>query len=169
MYIQQNGLCATCGLPPLPGKPLNLDHNHITKRNRQLLCRPCNDALGLLREDYNTILRMIDYICTVIPEELLWTYRGGQHDTTRFAREMMTRNQGGTCAICEQFPSARTNLGVDHNHTTNTIRGLLCGKCNSALGLVRESPEILTNMLFYLADHQDNYSGTPQTKVELAA
>jgi hypothetical protein len=39
--------------------------------------------------------------------------------------------QNGVCAICKQ--SDDINLAVDHCHTTNKIRGLLCVKCNKAL------------------------------------
>jgi hypothetical protein len=39
---------------------------------------------------------------------------------------------------------------MDHNHTTQEIRGLLCCRCNRVLGLVKEDPEILNRMQKYL-------------------
>jgi hypothetical protein len=46
--------------------------------------------------------------------------------------------QGGGCAICGAKPKER-RLHIDHNHSTNAIRGILCGKCNQAIGLLNEN------------------------------
>jgi Autographiviridae endonuclease VII len=46
--------------------------------------------------------------------------------------------QGGLCAICGQ-PDER-GLHVDHEHATGLVRGLLCGRCNKAIGLLDEDP-----------------------------
>lgn len=63
-------------------------------------------------------------------------------------------SQNGRCGACDKSESRidyRTgrpfNLAVDHNHTTGKIRGLLCTKCNLALGLVNEQPELLVNYM----------------------
>jgi hypothetical protein len=54
----------------------------------------------------------------------------------------MFEAQGGVCAICgEARPEART-LHVDHDHATGAIRGLLCFRCNNALGDFREEYEL---------------------------
>lgn len=45
----------------------------------------------------------------------------------------MLEAQGGVCLIC-QAPPKKHRLAVDHDHATGAIRGLLCSKCNSALG-----------------------------------
>lgn len=59
--------------------------------------------------------------------------------------------QGGRCAICkEETPGKR--LCVDHCHSTQMVRGLLCHPCNQALGLYRDNPQILTSAIAYLVD-----------------
>lgn len=64
-------------------------------------------------------------------------------------------SQYGVCAICKR-PEFRyrngkaESLGVDPNHTTGKIRGLLCHTCNSALGLLQDSPELLITAAQYL-------------------
>jgi len=39
---------------------------------------------------------------------------------------------------------------IDHCHSTNKIRGVLCNNCNTALGLIRDNRQTLQNMLQYL-------------------
>ena len=62
-------------------------------------------------------------------------------------------SQGEGCAICGRTASGRkdsTELCVDHCHTSNRIRGLLCHSCNRGLGLLQDSEEILEKALKYL-------------------
>jgi hypothetical protein len=64
--------------------------------------------------------------------------------------ERMSEAQGGVCAICgEARPEERT-LHVDHDHATGVIRGLLCFRCNNALGDFREEYELFRRAADYL-------------------
>ncbi len=50
----------------------------------------------------------------------------------------MFEGQQGCCAICNTHQSKlKRSLAIDHNHLTGEIRGLLCGSCNTALGLFK--------------------------------
>ena len=57
MVKAQKELCKICGLPEIEKsqygktKALTIDHNHVTKKVRGLLCSKCNRALGLLDVD----------------------------------------------------------------------------------------------------------------------
>jgi hypothetical protein len=66
--------------------------------------------------------------------------------------EEMLGKQGGGCAVCgTRFPGGNsTNFHVDHCHKTGRVRGLLCRKCNHALGLVDDDPELLRALADYL-------------------
>lgn len=57
--------------------------------------------------------------------------------------------QKGACAICSEHPETRC-LDVDHKHGTTKVRGLLCSRCNTGLGLFMDSPELLREAAFYL-------------------
>ena len=47
----------------------------------------------------------------------------------------MYNSQNGCCDICKRHSSEfKKGLGVDHCHTTNKVRGLLCGNCNRLVG-----------------------------------
>jgi hypothetical protein len=58
--------------------------------------------------------------------------------------------QGGACAVCG---SKDKKLELDHNHKTNQLRGLLCGSCNRALGLMKENRFFLDNMKKYIDEY----------------
>jgi hypothetical protein len=66
--------------------------------------------------------------------------------------------QGGKCAICLQ-PETQKRAGklkalsVDHSHITGAIRGLLCSDCNTGIGKLKDSTEILMNAVEYLKLH----------------
>ena len=71
--------------------------------------------------------------------------------------ELMYEQQGGVCSICKQPELTldhRTKkpryLAVDHCHTTGRIRGLLCTKCNTALGLFCDDVDLLKQAIDYL-------------------
>lgn len=57
------------------------------------------------------------------------------------------RLQGGRCKICHR---EGCRLSVDHCHTTGDVRGLLCQRCNAALGLMDDSPSRLVAASNYL-------------------
>jgi hypothetical protein len=65
-------------------------------------------------------------------------------------------NHNGLCDICESPPTdGKTNLNIDHDHKTGEFRGLLCGSCNRALGLFKDSAEILTRAAAYLVERKN--------------
>lgn len=65
--------------------------------------------------------------------------------------------QNNSCSICLisiEDTKEKRNLAVDHCHTTGKIRGLLCMNCNKSLGLLKDNPLIVKNMLEYLIKNQ---------------
>lgn len=55
--------------------------------------------------------------------------------------------QDGCCAICKKDAG---RLVVDHSHETGDVRGLLCDRCNVALGWMEDEPSRLRNAAAYL-------------------
>jgi hypothetical protein len=64
--------------------------------------------------------------------------------------ERMLADQNGVCAICKEPRPEERTLHVDHDHETDEIRGLLCFRCNNAIGDLRESPEFGLALVDYL-------------------
>lgn len=69
----------------------------------------------------------------------------------------LLQRQGGVCAICQQDEPAsngrtgkKFRLSVDHCHDTGVVRGLLCQKCNRAIGLLGDNVGILQKAILYL-------------------
>ncbi len=81
------------------------------------------------------------------------------HGITIDQYELMHKQQGGVCAICNQPETAIKpngtirHLAVDHCHDRNMIRGLLCTRCNLGLGGFKDNPEILKKAVDYLQKH----------------
>jgi len=68
----------------------------------------------------------------------------------------LVKKQDGKCAICGLQPSNENKYNqfyIDHNHTTGKIRGLLCNKCNFAIGHFNDSIDILKNAIKYLEEN----------------
>jgi hypothetical protein len=63
----------------------------------------------------------------------------------------MLLDQEGLCAICKihQNVSGKA-LAVDLCHKTGKIRGLLCFKCNTAIGKMNDDIEMLKKAIAYL-------------------
>ena len=93
------------------------------------------------------------------------------HDPTRYRNNHLKRNygitlddydrmyeqQGGCCAICGTTnPGGKWNhFAVDHNHETGAVRELLCNNCNTAIGLMKDS----SNLLRLAANYLDKHNG----------
>jgi hypothetical protein len=72
----------------------------------------------------------------------------------------MEVQQGSVCAICKQPETQERNgvkyrLAVDHCHKTGKIRGLLCFKCNSAMGQFEKRDVPIKNIEEYLEKYRD--------------
>lgn len=65
--------------------------------------------------------------------------------------DALLAKQGGVCAICKGTPNGPgKRFHVDHCHKSSKVRGLLCGKCNTAIGLLNDDPERAESAAAYL-------------------
>jgi hypothetical protein len=62
MVEDQAGVCAICREAEKDGRPLSVDHDHRTGRNRGLLCHRCNVALGGFQDDVQLIQWALEYL-----------------------------------------------------------------------------------------------------------
>ena len=74
---------------------------------------------------------------------------------TREDYNSLREKQNNCCAICgiHEKHAKNSTLCVDHNHDTGEVRGLLCHKCNAAIGLLQDNHEFCFNASEYLKEY----------------
>lgn len=77
--------------------------------------------------------------------------RASRFQITRDAVHRIRVNQGGRCPCCSIVLPFHKEC-IDHNHRTGRVRGILCSKCNAALGLANDDVETLRNMILYIEE-----------------
>lgn len=65
--------------------------------------------------------------------------------------ESMLLNQEGMCGVCK-LPLGERPV-IDHCHETGKVREILHYGCNTAVGLLKDSPEICRMAALYLEKH----------------
>jgi hypothetical protein len=61
--------------------------------------------------------------------------------------------QNGCCRICGTHQSKLDKrLNIDHSHVSGAFRGLLCGNCNRALGMLNDDPAVIRKAALYIED-----------------
>ena len=78
--------------------------------------------------------------------------------------EALLQRQGGQCAICKvDQPGGQGTWHVDHDHghcsgarsCGSCVRGLLCTRCNTGIGLLMDDPSILRAGAQYLEEYAE--------------
>jgi hypothetical protein len=81
-----------------------------------------------------------------------------RHKLSNAEFDSILRKQNNLCAVCEESFSDANVPHVDHDHLCcqglyscgECVRGLLCGKCNRGIGLLKDDPRVLGRALRYL-------------------
>lgn len=70
--------------------------------------------------------------------------------------DRLLQRQHGRCGICPARKPG-TSSGewcIDHDHVTGQVRGLLCGRCNSGIGMLQDDPKIIAAAAQYVTRHR---------------
>jgi hypothetical protein len=62
----------------------------------------------------------------------------------------MFKSQSGLCGICSNPLNSISESHVDHDHSTGSVRGLLCRECNTGLGKFKDDTSLLFKAIAYL-------------------
>lgn len=108
-------------------------------------------AFGIGHERYSDRLQSRCKTCTSDRHRLR------KYGITARELENMIALQGGRCPICDKALS-RAICAVDHDHACcpglstcgKCVRGILCGSCNTGLGLLSDNSDSLARAIDYL-------------------
>ncbi len=145
-------VCNTCKL----NKPLEDFQHDITRSlGRTYKCKQCLSKYNSFKKDQNKARRRRHYLKAGEYYRRKKLMR--EHGVTKEQYDLIAKQQNYLCKICdlpESLKHARTgtpiSLSVDHCHETGIIRGLLCGRCNMALGAFKDKHELLNKAINYL-------------------
>lgn len=81
-----------------------------------------------------------------------------RYGITREQYQEKLEQQDGHCAICPATPEEVGTLCVDHDHSCcpgpktcgKCLRGLLCPRCNTAIGLLDDNADRMQNAAVYV-------------------
>ena len=74
--------------------------------------------------------------------------------------ENLRENEDFACMICGITEAELDRkLDVDHCHSSNKVRGVLCNSCNTILGRAKDNIEVLKAAIGYLEANADGYGG----------
>lgn len=83
------------------------------------------------------------------------TFMQRMYGVTQDVINELLKLQDNKCAICSENLIV-SNTHIDHDHSTSTVRGILCIRCNIGLGYFQDSPHKLKQAAKYL---QEKYNG----------
>jgi hypothetical protein len=133
---------------PLEAFPLQKGGRH----GRHPLCKLCRAAQERRRyaRDRDRILELERTDPRKI-ELRRWSQRRRRSGLGRDDYAVLVWAQSGRCPVCLAWHG--TDLRVDHDHTTGRVRGLLCDRCNMAIGHIGDDPIALRAAARFLREH----------------
>jgi len=128
-------------------------HRRLNKRGVATGCGQCNVEWHREHSEEDRARLKVSYQSN--PKVFWQRNLKNKYGITVTDYERMLAEQGGLCAICRgQETRAGFQLGVDHDHATGSVRGLLCTSCNTAIGLLGDSQERVLALVAYLQKYQ---------------
>jgi hypothetical protein len=126
--------------------------SRLEQKERRAECHPDRPhvARGLCRHCYRAKARNST---PIERKQAVWRRASLKYNfgiTTEQYDAMLT-DQGGHCALCPTTDDGRRRLSVDHDHSTGKVRGLLCFRCNTRLGVYEKFG---TDFAAYLEKHR---------------
>lgn len=127
-------------------KGRNFFHQNISRANGlQCYCKECSSKRGkeYLKANRETLRRKA-YKYNI---KMYWPELNRNEAHKEYIK--LAKSQQNKCAICFKKAGSR-RLAIDHDHKTGKVRGLLCSKCNRALGYLNDDKELLRKAIIYL-------------------
>lgn len=137
--------CTQCGVIAHTEEELELFAKDASRpHGRSSICKECKNAYGRNYNNRNQKQRKSGKLKNM-------------YGITLDDYNDMFNKQSGCCAICKTHQThLKRKLFVDHCHSSNKVRELLCHHCNSLLGYAKDNKNILLEALHYVVKHKEN-------------
>lgn len=116
--------------------------------------RKCTVCLPMLRkENHMQLLNRDRRKHESDPTVRKFIYITSRYGLSREQWTQILERQGNCCAICKStwtFTGHYDWPHIDHRHSDNLVRGLLCATCNTGIGLLKEDPVVFQTAVNYL-------------------
>lgn len=132
------------------------------RARKRLAVRRCYKCHTELPEAARKPGKAVCDACRVDPRD-----RGHEHEQRRRLRkygltqeqyDQLLMDQDGRCRVCRtDYPGVK-GWCIDHCHSSGRVRGLLCMRCNTVLGLVNENPATLRMLADFLEQLKSDQS-----------
>lgn len=128
---QDTYICQHCKVE----KPLSNYYSHKSKKNgKQYRNKTCIECYKVKSKNQRNIRK---------------------YGLTALQVEKMIERQRMRCFICERTFNRKKRMSlpaVDHCHTSGRVRGILCGFCNTGLGMFKDNPDVLEKAAQYIRE-----------------
>lgn len=131
-------------------KSLDMFQKAIENKDRHTnTCRSCLSKRARLYRQAN-----YEKVANIMRD----SQRKSKYGITKDQYLEMVVNQNYCCGICGKSPENKVDiyksLSIDHDHESGKIRGLLCSKCNTAVGLLKDNYFNCIKAARYLKKHR---------------
>lgn len=147
------------GSNPLPATTMKIKYQNTRGTRVISICSYCGEEFQTLatkvragKEKFccNECYRQYRKKYSYNPKERNVLYqKKTKYGLTESEYKELFKTQDNKCLICgDSFDN--TKAFVDHDHLTGKVRGLLCTRCNSLLGMCKDNVDILKSAITYL-------------------
>lgn len=144
LYNIEHGLCLQCSQPA------------IQKQRHCKKCRDKNREKSKIKKGTEGRIKACSKYYQSHRKSWRNYYYQKKYGITLEKYEEMFKRQGGRCEICKAKPTkSYINLHIDHDKNTGNVRGLLCQRCNAALGQYRENLQIFRSVIRYIKKYNN--------------
>jgi len=118
------------------------------RRSQQANCRYCESCRLVVTREVEERARARYRVKPSWKAASMRATRKYEYGISDDAYQALVQAEDGRCAICKEA----AKLHLDHDHQTGKIRGLLCGACNRAIGMMQDNPARLRAAAAYLEE-----------------
>jgi hypothetical protein len=126
----------------------------FAKHEKRTTCRDCEIVLTE-ENQYASCRKRGQYCCKKCwNQRFYFAVKKGKYGISLGNLAELLRLQDYKCRVCEKHLSQKEAC-VDHCHDDGRVRGILCNGCNSGIGMLQDSLEIVERAVTYLQETCD--------------